>query len=359
MTEEEVILGESKPRPGLERRSARRYVCRLDVPARLILAHRFASRWAMARDISAFGISCLTSGPLEPGNLILLQWQGGPDYQPLALLAEVVYAVPQADGQWLIGCRFDNITGDLSTAERLQLQNLFRQSKTEAAEMTVRADMPPALAHRLYNPFAPVFKSSLREPGGLDWEDDLMDWQERQKSRRIADLFDLFLIQRNKIQLHRERVNLAEVVAHAYGAVQPLFESLEQRFYAAVWPEPLFLEVDTERLERTLVNLLIHTARTVPAGEGVWLILEQHRDGACLRLGSSGGGLTTDMLERADDQLLRYPEPTLTQLHSDLGIGLVFARKVVELHGGKISTYWNSREAGSELAIDLPLAGPA
>jgi len=139
------------PRP--ERRTAARLPCRADLPFRLIVARRYECRWAKALDVSTSGISFLISAPLEEGTAVFLRLRGEPGAAPLTLLAEVVHATSHPDGNWMIGCRFDSVTGDLTGEERLQLQGLFQRGPEGGAGP---GPLPQELTAKLYFPFAPV-----------------------------------------------------------------------------------------------------------------------------------------------------------------------------------------------------------
>jgi hypothetical protein len=144
-----------QPKP--ERRAAPRYRCRSDGPSRLIIARRYECRWTRARDVSTNGLSLLVSGPLEPGTLAFLRLQGRLDSPPLTLLAEVIHATEQPDGNWIVGCKFDSVCGDLTPAERLKLQDLFQQSDSEPGDQLSPESFPKPLVEKLYYPFAPIF----------------------------------------------------------------------------------------------------------------------------------------------------------------------------------------------------------
>jgi len=130
-----------------ERRADPRYPCAATHLSRVIVERQHESRWAWVRDISAGGLGLQFPGPVETGAVVLVRLaaRAAP---AAALRAEVVHAAPQPDGSWRVGCRFDNVRGDLSAGERAQLCDLFR---TQAGD---RAELPGLLAQRLATPLA-------------------------------------------------------------------------------------------------------------------------------------------------------------------------------------------------------------
>ena len=86
------------------------------------------------------------------------------------------------------------------------------------------------LAHELRNPLAPMRNAvqilQLKGPATpeLQWASDVMDRQVQQMVRLIDDLLDVSRISRGKLELRRERVELATVVQGAVETSRPLIE---------------------------------------------------------------------------------------------------------------------------------------
>jgi hypothetical protein len=57
-------------------------------------------------DISADGIRLIVRSPLEKGQKIKLDLEGIGYCRPIELVAEVVWSLPTADGNWCVGAKF-------------------------------------------------------------------------------------------------------------------------------------------------------------------------------------------------------------------------------------------------------------
>ena len=123
------------------------------------------------------------------------------------------------------------------------------------------------LAHELRNPLAPIRNALLiLRPGAgavdTGWAVAIMERQVRHMARLIDDLLDVSRITRGKIELRKERVDLAAIVAHAVETGRPLIDARRHR-----------LTVDACRREPVLAR-----RRPGPAGAGRRQPAEQRRE---------------------------------------------------------------------------------
>src|SRR5262249_36760981 len=136
------------------------------------------------------------------------------------------------------------------------------------------------LAHELRNPLAPIRNSVqiLRAKGppvpDLQWARDVIDRQVQQMTRLVDDLLDVSRIGRGKIELRRERIDLAAVVSSAVEASRPMIEKWGHELTVTLPPEPIHLEADPARLTQVLLNLLNNAAKYTDQGGHIWLTVE-------------------------------------------------------------------------------------
>jgi hypothetical protein len=88
----------------IERRAAVRYLCDREVfysPLWTVERH-----WAHIRNISVHGISMLVVAPIECGTDLAIDMKTVDPSISLTLVARVVHATKQDDGNWIVGCKF-------------------------------------------------------------------------------------------------------------------------------------------------------------------------------------------------------------------------------------------------------------
>ena len=84
----------------------------------------------------------------------------------------------------------------------------------------------------------------------------MMDRQVGQMVRLVDDLLDVSRISRGKIELRKERIDLASVVNHAVEAARSLVECMEHEADGHAAAEPIYLNADPTRLAQVVGNLL-------------------------------------------------------------------------------------------------------
>jgi hypothetical protein len=92
--------------PGIEidRRASVRYLCDREVfYSPLCTSER---RWARIRNVSVNGIGLLVGAPIERGADLAIDMSTADPSMLLTLVARVVHATKQEEGNWHIGCRF-------------------------------------------------------------------------------------------------------------------------------------------------------------------------------------------------------------------------------------------------------------
>ena len=216
------------------------------------------------------------------------------------------------------------------------------------------------LSHELRNPLAPIQTAVdlLEQAGtsgaGSERELAMIKRQVQNLKRLVDDLLDVSRISRGKIELRKELVELATVVAQAVEAVRPLFDEHHQELHVSIPEESILLEADPTRLEQILSNLLINAAKYTPQGGRIWLDVEQSQSEVVIHVRDTGIGIEPDLLPKVFDLFLQG-ERRVGLSHEGGGIGLSLAKNLVELHGGTITAHSQGPDMGSEFVVKLPV----
>jgi len=250
-----------------------------------------------------------------------------------------------------------SLAEDLARRAATALDNarLYREAQESDRR---KEEFLAVLAHELRNPLAPLLTClelmrahDTGSPSVGRWR-TIMERQVRNLTRLVDDLLDISRVTRGKIELQKRPVELATVVARAVETTRPLIDSRDLQLSIRVDPALRF-DADPLRVEQVLANLLNNAAKyTPPAGR---IEIEGRRDGdeVLLAVRDNGVGIAPDMLPRIFDLFVQGGQSS-----GGLGIGLMLARTLVELHGGTIRASSDGPGQGSEFLVRLPAGLP-
>jgi signal transduction histidine kinase/ActR/RegA family two-component response regulator len=256
--------------------------------------------------------------------------------------------------------------GDLRAAEDLAhraaiaVENATLLSALKEADRR-KDDFLAMLAHELRNPLAPIRNAVqiLRAKGPpvpeLQWARDVIARQVQQMTRLVDDLLDVSRITTGKIELRKERVELAAMVNMALEASRPLIDKWGHELTVALPPEPVHLEVDPTRLTQVLSNLLNNSAKYMDQGGRMWLTAQREGDQASIRVRDTGIGIPAEMLPKIFDMFTQV-DRSRERSQGGLGIGLTLVQRLVEMHGGTVTVSSDGPGRGSEFVVRLPVA---
>jgi PAS domain S-box-containing protein len=216
------------------------------------------------------------------------------------------------------------------------------------------------LAHELRNPLAPIRNAlQILEIPRVDaavagQARQMMQRQVHHLVRLVDDLLDVSRVMRGKIELRKERIELATIIARAIETVQPLIESQEHRLEISLPTDSLLLEVDPVRLVQVVGNLLTNAAKYTEPQGCIWLTARREQDYAVLSIRDNGIGLAPEMLSQVFELFVQADHADYRG-QGGLGIGLTLVRNLVEMHEGRVDASSPGLGQGSEFVVRLPL----
>ncbi len=248
---------------------------------------------------------------------------------------------------------------DLANRASIAIENA--QLYSELREASRRKDEFLAmLAHELRNPLAPIrnalqiMKMPSATPAVVEQAREMTERQVHTMVRLVDDLLDVSRIMRGKIELRKEAIDLATVVARAVETAQPILDSQGQQLLVSLPAEPVRLEADLTRLTQVVGNLLHNAAKYSQHSGRVWLSAERQGNEVLLRVKDEGVGIRPDLLSHVFD-LFVQGDRSLERSQGGLGIGLTVVRKLVQMHGGSVTVHSKGVGQGSEFTIRLPV----
>jgi signal transduction histidine kinase/ActR/RegA family two-component response regulator len=219
------------------------------------------------------------------------------------------------------------------------------------------------LAHELRNPLAPIRNAvhfmKLHELPDEEVQDarDIIDRQIQHLVRLVDDLLDVSRITLGQITLRNDRIPLRRALADALDAIAPAALAAGHELDVQLPPADIEISGDATRLSQIFQNLLDNAIKYTPQGGRIVLRAERIDGHVRVSVSDSGIGIPADRQERIFDLFTRvHPEDGIKT--NGLGIGLSLARRLVDLHGGRIDVASEGADRGSVFTVYLPAAVP-
>lgn len=168
----------------------------------------------------------------------------------------------------------------------------------------------------------------------------------------VDNLLLLARLEAGQAALHREAVELADVVAAAWSLHQPAAEERGLGLERDLEPA-LALTTDVGRLRAVLSNLLANAVAYADAGSAIRLEAAEHGTRLVLRLANQGSTIRPEEAERVFEPFWRADRARTVE-RGHCGLGLPLARRLALSLGGTLRV---EVEGGRFIAcLDLPLA---
>ena len=172
--------------------------------------------------------------------------------------------------------------------------------------------------------------------------------------RLIDDLLDISRISRNKMELRRSRVLLADVVSSAVETSRPMIESAGHQLEVLLPAEPVCLDADLTRLAQVFGNLLTNSAKYTERGGRIWLTAAREAGRVTVVVRDTGIGIPADALPNIFDMFSQV-DRSIERSTGGLGIGLALVKGLVEMHGGTVEAASAGLGKGSTFTVRLPI----
>jgi signal transduction histidine kinase len=233
-----------------------------------------------------------------------------------------------------------------------------RKRAQVSERMAEIGNMTSGLAHEIKNPLSTVGLNAQL----LAEDIDHLDAHEKEKVKiikrlgslsrevhRLKGILDDFLQFAGRMKLHREKIDLREVLSDLEDFYQPQCDSESIVLRMQMPKEPVIANVDASLLKQAILNLLINATHAMGESEQKELMirLEENASEACIHIIDTGKGIE----EVHIDEIFH---PYVSNKQGGTGLGLPTTMRIAQEHGGHIRV--NSTVGqGSDFILCVPL----
>jgi signal transduction histidine kinase len=242
----------------------------------------------------------------------------------------------------------------------LENERLFREaSQAEAlrAADRMKDEFLATVSHELRTPLTIVRGALEILRRGVARPEQLIDQALRnveRLSRTVQDLIDLAQLREARVELERVYVPARELLEEAAQAHGLLATQRGQRLVVDGAMDLPLAYVDRARMLQVLGNVVSNAIRYGPLETPITLSCECESEELRFRVVDRGPGVPAAERERIFDRF--YRGEATRDIVSGSGLGLAIARRLIELHGGRI--WVEDADPGSAFVIALPLEAP-
>lgn len=172
--------------------------------------------------------------------------------------------------------------------------------------------------------------------------------------RHVNDLLDLSKLDAGKMTVQYAEADVGDLVRFTCGYFSSI--AVERAIDFITEAAPGRAQLDVEKVQHILMNLLSNAFKFAPVGGRVRCSVRQAGDWVEFQVADSGPGIKPEHRELVFERF-RQIDGGASRRHGGTGLGLAIARDMVSLHGGQI-TVGAAPEGGALFRVRLPRHAP-
>jgi len=174
----------------------------------------------------------------------------------------------------------------------------------------------------------------------------------------ISDLLFLARAENPLTHLHRERVNVAELLDGVCDYYEASAEDGGISLRTAAAAEPVIAELDRALVQRAVGNLVSNAVAHTPAGGSIVLATNMGSGAEAstvrIEVSDNGEGIPAAALPKVFDRFYRV-DTSRTQASGGTGLGLAIVQSIMLLHGGNVEIASQTGQ-GTHVTLRIPVS---
>src|SRR6516162_5305334 len=250
-------------------------------------------------------------------------------------------------------------THDLTTANRRLAAQWARLRQANS----FKSEILGTVAHDLKNPLGvilgrtEILKEMIGRAGALDDGVQAQIAYIRDAANRLTGMVDDLVTDAMAdaldITIRRERVDISVLVREVAEANRPLAARKEQTITVSAPPEHT-AKCDVDRIREAIDNLISNAIKYSPIGGTIDIIVTQEAGNIVVQVKDQGAGLSPEDISLLFGRFQRLSaKPTAGETSTGLGLSIV--KRIVDLHGGRITVESAGHAKGATFNMQLPV----
>jgi two-component system OmpR family sensor kinase/two-component system sensor histidine kinase BaeS len=169
--------------------------------------------------------------------------------------------------------------------------------------------------------------------------------------RLVDDLRLLTLAETRQLHFEKKNIDLAQLVQHSIGMFSAQAREKNISLSLEKGNGDFTTELDPQRTEQVIGNLIGNALRYIPESGRIWLTLEKTAESICLFVNDNGPGVPNEDLPFLFDRFWRK-DKSRSRAAGGTGLGLAITKQLIEAQGGGVSAQ-NLDGGGLQIRIFL------
>jgi signal transduction histidine kinase/DNA-binding response OmpR family regulator len=176
-------------------------------------------------------------------------------------------------------------------------------------------------------------------------------------NRLINQVLDLSKLESDKMKLEFETTDIVSMLKNRVASFDSLAvqNKILMKFESKI--ESLLLNIDKEKIEEVIDNLLSNALKFTPPNGNISIVLDHEKAeftaSAVITISDDGIGIAQEKLANIFDRFYQA-DSSSTKKYEGTGLGLSIVKEIVELHGGSV-TVSSKINKGTSFTLYLPV----
>jgi len=182
----------------------------------------------------------------------------------------------------------------------------------------------------------------------------IMERSSNRLSRFIDDLLDMAKIERGKMEIKKESLEILPIVSETVELIKPQADEKDIEIAMNIPDNLPLVSVDGDRTRQIITNLLSNSVKFTPEKGKISIKIQDEKECLQLSLSDTGIGIPPEQIRKIFDKFEQVKEVReRVKGPRGTGLGLAIVKSLVEAQGGKI---WVESEVdkGSTFYFTLP-----
>lgn len=179
----------------------------------------------------------------------------------------------------------------------------------------------------------------------------IYDCNERQLTI-VNDLLRVAQVDAGKVKISLAEVNITRVIKEIIDEQASKFAMRQQKVIYQPASSAIKVRVDPQLMRMVIENIIDNASKYTPDHKTIEVRVQVKKDAVTIAIKDEGVGIDKKDIEQVFQKFSRLPNP-LSSSVGGTGLGLYWAKKIVDLHGGQIKVSSKPNE-GTTFTIYIP-----